>query len=149
VDNCPGEGLDYASGGDVLLAGMGDQRPRPAQLTGEVTGAVPRDRQAGAAGWPVWGEAAKHGNRAGPSGGVQGALVSLSLLAAGQEVEDRPVMPGLVAVARLPGQHVGDYPLNLASPAAQPPPGMLHPGCRDVQDGDVPEATVQQGTGQR
>jgi hypothetical protein len=68
---------------------------------GEVIGAMPRDRQTGAALWSVWGEAAKHGNCAGPSGGVQGALVSLSLLAAGQEVEDSPVMPSLVAVVRL------------------------------------------------
>ena len=95
------------------------------------------------------GRSSQHGNCAGPRGGVQGALVSLPLLAAGQEVKDGPVMPSLVAAVRLPGQHIGDYPLNLIGPVTQPPAGMLHPGCRDVQHGDVIEATVQQGTGRR
>jgi hypothetical protein len=69
-------------------------------------------------------------------------------LVGGQEVEDGPVMPDLIAAFRLPGQHVGNQPPNLAGSVAQAPPRVLHPGHRDFQDGDVLESAAQQGIGQ-
>ena len=98
---------------------------------------------------PVRGEAAEDGDGVRGGGRIQGAQVLLPVLIAGQEVIDRPVMPGMVMAPGLPAENVGGQPVDLASPRPEAIPRVPHPGCGDVEHGQVTEAAIQQRPGQR
>jgi hypothetical protein len=67
----------------------------------------------------------------------------------GEDLIDRAVMPGSVVTLWTPQKNVGGEPVNLASPQAKTVARSLHPGCGDVEDGDVTKAPVEKLPGQR
>ena len=57
-------------------------------------------------------------------------------------------MPGPVVTPGLPGEHLGDQPVNLVSSRAEAVAGVLQPGRGDVQDREVAEAAIEQRLGE-
>jgi len=75
--------------------------------------------------------------------------VLLPVLIGGQEMVGSPVMPGPVVTLRVPAQDVGGQPVNLVSSRTKAVAGVLHPGCGDVEHGEIAEAAIQQSPRER
>jgi hypothetical protein len=129
----PGERLDTAAGGDVLLRLAVFPGERRRELAAERVRVVPRGRQSGAARRPADREGAD--DQSGADRDRPGGRVELPGMVAGldKEVEDRPVVPDVVTAGRLPAQHVGQRPASAhrraprAASVAQPTPRRTRP----------------------
>src|SRR5438876_8301115 len=49
----------------------------------------------------------------------------------------------------MPAENAGGQPVSLLSPRTKAMPRVLHPGCGDVEYGEVAEAAIQQRPGER
>lgn len=109
----PGERLHHASRRDVLLAIPGAQRPRRPEVGRQCRDVIAGDRETRASLRAVGCEAAEHRDGISFGGGVEEADIPVLAGRAGQEVEDRPVMPDPEPPRRLPRHNVSNQPLNL------------------------------------
>jgi len=68
--------------------------------------------------------------------------IALPGLLGDQEMKDSPVVPGPVTTLGMPAEHVGGQPANPVGSRAEAIPRVLHPGRRDVENGEVTEPEV-------
>ena len=132
----------------MLLAIPGAQRPRRAEVGRQCRDVVAGDGQTRASLRAVRCEAAKHRDGIGFGGGIEDADIPVLAGRAGQEMEDRPVVPDPEPPQRLPRQNVGSQPLNLLRMRTQTILRVLHPRHGNVQHSDVAESPAKQRIGQ-
>ena len=81
-------------------------------------------------------------------GGIEDADIAVLVGRAGQEMEDRPVVPDPEPPQRLPRQNVSSQPLHLLRLLTQAILRVPHPRHGNVQHRDVPESPAKQRGGQ-
>jgi hypothetical protein len=132
----------------VLLAILDAQRPRLAEVTRQRRDVIAGDGQTRASRRAVRCEAAEHGDGISFRGGIENTDIPVLVGRAGQEMEDRPVVPDPEPPRRLPRQNVSSQPLNLLRLLTQTVLRVPHPGHGNIQHGDVAESPAKERIGQ-
>jgi len=117
---------------------------RRAERGDEASPVVTRDRQAAAFFRAVGGEGRKDRVAARPERFAQALDIGGPVRRIDEEVERRPVVPEVVGALRRPFRSVRDEPMNLPPRLAEPRLGRCDRRRRDVEDGHVLVAVIDQ-----
>jgi hypothetical protein len=139
------EELLGVSGWRLVVHDLGlDEREVIAERGPELLGAVAAYRQAAAARRSVGTEAGDDQLSAGTQASPDRRQVAVPILDVDHEVQDGPVVPEVEPPAEIGVPQVGDHPGNRPTRVAKLPTRVFERGLRDVGDGQVSIAPLQQ-----
>jgi hypothetical protein len=124
------------------LPALVDQREIASQRLNQLIGPVPGHGKSGAPFGPVGRERGQDDVYLWSDGAVPEVSVNPDLIS-GVEMEDRPVVPQVVAACRFPCQQVMSDPLHWLI-GAHTLSACLQHGLGDVENGEIGEAPLQQ-----
>lgn len=132
----------------VIILVRVDQTPMVTEESGEIVRVIPGHRQSGALLWAAEAESADHGVRAGVGGGVEDMGVALLAVGRGEKVQNCPVVPNVELALWLPACDVPGDPPHLRASRAETGAGGVEGYWRQVQNGQLAVALVEQAVHQ-